>query len=311
LIVRKDGYERVALLLTIISNQTNAFRTNLVSVAYVNAVTLAKQYLAAADYDRALEAANVALEGNPGDAVALELQKKAAAQQRIRRAEIFAQRKDYPAAIHELEYLLQTEPENEQAKQLLAEFHNRQEQSNQEEKTKSRRTACGKTKARAASPSKTDLDAQCQQHEDSELFGTQSFFTRSSIREIAENICAALTNGSPKLEIQTYSWPYEEAFLIEAKQRLLLGSGSRVFVIAGGQTGDSQTSILAKVLEYENHINVNLGIIKVSDGQPSTTALHPSRSRLSPQLIEDRTQEGIKILRERIQNAIKEPSASF
>jgi hypothetical protein len=143
------------------------------------------------------------------------------------------------------------------------------------------------------------------------LFGTQSFFTRSSIREIAENICAALTNGSPKLEIQIYSWPYEGAFLIEAKQRLLLGAGSRVFAIAGGQTGDSQTSILAKVLEYENHINVNLGIIKVSDGQPSTTALHPSRNRLSPQLIEDRTQEGIKILREGIQNAIKEPSATF
>ena len=54
--------------------------------------------------------------------------------------------------------------------------------------------------------------------------------------------------------------------------------GFRQCFIVGGQTRDDETRIIFKVVEYETHLNLNLGgILRVTDGKPPIIAVHPSR----------------------------------
>ena len=72
--LRRDGYEQLPVVLDISAKQTNTFRTNLVSIDYLQAVAAARQALAAANFDRAwLEASN-ALLAKPNDPHALAVQ---------------------------------------------------------------------------------------------------------------------------------------------------------------------------------------------------------------------------------------------
>ena len=55
--LQRSGYQPVPVSLKVEASQTNFVRTNLVSETYLHAVNAARQYLAAADYDRALQSA--------------------------------------------------------------------------------------------------------------------------------------------------------------------------------------------------------------------------------------------------------------
>ncbi len=84
------GYEPVSVTLDIAADQTNFCSTNLVSIGYVSAMQEAKTYLAASNYESAVQAASAALNSKPDDADALALQNQAkdrlnAEQQRLDR----------------------------------------------------------------------------------------------------------------------------------------------------------------------------------------------------------------------------------
>jgi len=72
-----SGYEPVSVTLAITADQTNSFSTNLVSANYVYAMREARAYLAAGNYEAAVQTAGAALNAKPGDADALTLQKQA------------------------------------------------------------------------------------------------------------------------------------------------------------------------------------------------------------------------------------------
>ena len=84
------GYEPVSVTLEIAADQTNFYSTNLVSIGYVSAMQEARTYIAASNYESAVQAANAALNAKPDDADALALLNQAkerlnAEQQRLDR----------------------------------------------------------------------------------------------------------------------------------------------------------------------------------------------------------------------------------
>lgn len=72
-----SGYEPVSVTLDITADQTNFYSTNLVSIGYVSAMQQARAYLAASNYEGAVQAAGAALNAKPGDADALTVQNEA------------------------------------------------------------------------------------------------------------------------------------------------------------------------------------------------------------------------------------------
>ena len=69
-----SGYEPVVVAVDILADQTNAYRTNLISTRYLTSMQVARQYLAAANYGMVAQATGEALAAKPGDVDALALQ---------------------------------------------------------------------------------------------------------------------------------------------------------------------------------------------------------------------------------------------
>ncbi|MGA8146586.1 MAG: PEGA domain-containing protein [Gallionellaceae bacterium] len=72
-----SGYQPVSVALDITADQTNSYGTNLVSIGYVSAMQEARVYLAASNYEGAVQAAGAALNAKPDDADALTVQNEA------------------------------------------------------------------------------------------------------------------------------------------------------------------------------------------------------------------------------------------
>ncbi|MEI8315079.1 MAG: PEGA domain-containing protein, partial [Verrucomicrobiota bacterium] len=125
LTLQRNGYEPAAVSLEVLANQTTTFRTNLVSRNYTAAMTTAERFLAAKDYNRALQAIGDALLAKPNDPVAFKLQRDAAGYVSLRRAETLGKQGDYIAGVKELEATLNALPNNSEALQLLADFKQR------------------------------------------------------------------------------------------------------------------------------------------------------------------------------------------
>ena len=121
--LRLDNYEAATALLSIASNHTNSFRTNLVSQSYAGSMRSARQYMNSGRYDEAAQSLADVLRAEPGDAAALALQKNAVGFGCIGRAESLGKQGDYIAAIKELTHALEVLPQNERAKQMLADFN--------------------------------------------------------------------------------------------------------------------------------------------------------------------------------------------
>ena len=124
--LRLEGYLPVALTLAVNANQTNLIRTNLVNWQYAEAMRSARNYLAARDYDRVLEALTAALKGKPNDHDASELQVEAKVARHLQRADALMQRGEYATARQEVESALGVEPESVEAKAMMANIQNRQ-----------------------------------------------------------------------------------------------------------------------------------------------------------------------------------------
>ena len=122
LTLHRAGYESVPVLLTITANETATFRTNLVSTGYTGAMKSARQYMDAADYKRALQAAGDALVAKPGDAEAIGLQHEATGLGQLQQAKMLAAAGDYIGGGTELTLALQSLPDNEEITQLIADY---------------------------------------------------------------------------------------------------------------------------------------------------------------------------------------------
>jgi hypothetical protein len=105
--LQRPGYQSLQVSLDLKANQTITISTNLVSETYLHALTAARQFMAAVDYDHALQSAEDALAARPGDADATTLQREASGLGDLQRAQAMGKRGDYIGGDKQLAAALQ------------------------------------------------------------------------------------------------------------------------------------------------------------------------------------------------------------
>jgi tetratricopeptide (TPR) repeat protein len=272
--LQRSGYQSVPVSLTVAANQTSYLTTNLVSETYFHAVTTAREDLAKADYDHALQAADAALAASPGDAEALTLHREATGRGLIQHAKSLAQQGDYIGGGKELTQALQYLPDNAEARRLVADY----QQHEPEQIARQRQE-------RLDQPKKS-FNRLGDDNPDSQSFEEHELKTSKPADEVASGIVRALLFTQPPFTINQDQNPTPDIHLVVATQKFstgFLSGGERKCLIVVGQTKDDESQILFKVLEYQRHrsldMNVPITQLPVSEKLiPLTAARFPEMS---------------------------------
>ena len=301
--LRRNGYEPAAVSLEVLANQTTTFRTNLVSRNYTAAMTAAERFLAAKDYNQALQAIGDALLAKPNDPAAFKLQREASGYVSLRQAETLGKQGDYIAGVKELEATLNALPNNSEAIQLLADF--KQRVPEQKERLRLERLNRGKKV----------FDAVLSQHGDANLFESHEFKTSKPVDAVKTAILEAFSKQPAFRVTQGTSTP-PETFSVEAVQEfstvLATSAGRRICVVVGGQTRDDETQIRFKVLEYKTEAvnKFSIGALIGTPVEVNYVAIHPSRIGTVPEKLQARVNEGVSNMTAIVQSAIGQPTAT-
>ena len=301
--LRKDGYEPLQISLLVAAEETNAFRTNLVSRNYTGAIKAGREYLVAGDYDRALEAAGDALRVQPEDGTAKAIQREATGLRSLRRAEMLGQEGKYLLAIQELDAAQKVLPENQRARTLLAEF--RERESEEAEKLRL---------ARLQRPREV-FAQRLALNPDSAFFESHELKTKKKASVVSEAILTALRDKAPAFAIGLHSRPEPDVTVLVGNRESF--SQARICVVVVGQVTDDETQILFEVLEYKMDVaskilgtlwNVTVSAQnKTGSTQPDPhIPLHPSRVGQLTDKMKAQIEEGVRTTTERIQRAIGE-----
>jgi tetratricopeptide (TPR) repeat protein len=293
----RDGYERVSLLFEVLAQETNTFSTNLLSINYARSLNAARQYLTAANYNEALIAATSALQVKPNDPEALILQKEALGKRSLRQAESLGKQGDYIAGAKELESALQALPGNEEIKQLLSDFKQREPEQIERQR-----------KERAERPKKV-YGIIVGRYTYGDLFDDHELKTTKSFKEVQKAILDALTI-QPAFQVTANDSPMPETFAIEATQEtttfLGTSAGRRQCIIVGGQTRDDETEIHFKILEFKTEAvnKFSIGALIHTPGAVNYVPVHPSGGGVLTEKLQAQLNEGISNVTARIQQAI-------
>jgi len=300
--LHRAGYEPVQVSLEITADQTATFQTNLISTSYMGGMKSAREFMAATDYDRALQAVGDALIAKPGDADAITLQREATGLGKIQRAKTLGAAGDYIGGGKELALALQSLPDNEEAKQLLADF--KKHEPEQIERERIERLNRGKV----------TFNALVQQYVDANLFDSHELKTTRPLKEVWANVLDWL-KIHPAFMITRNASTAPETFEIEAVQELTTilatSAGRRQCVIVGAQTKDDETQILFKVLEYktESQIKFSIGNLIGAPVAVNYVPISPSRLGTLTEKLQAQLNEGVSNVTARIQGAIGQAQA--
>jgi tetratricopeptide (TPR) repeat protein len=301
LTLHRGGYEPVPVLLEITANQTATFHTNLISTSYTGAMKSARQYMAAADYDGALQAVGDALIAKPDDAEALSLQREATGLGKIQHAKALAEAGDYFGGEKELTLALQSLPDNVEAKQLIADYKQHEPEQierQRQERLKHPREVFG---------------LLCDKDRDSKLFDEHELKTQKPADEVARGISKGLVSVQPPFVINRDDSTSSDIHLVVATQKFstgFLAGGERMCLIVVGQTKDDESQILFKVLEYQRHhhldMNVPINQMPISE---ELIPVSPSRFPDMTDKLKAQLQEGVSNVTAIIQEAIGQTPA--
>lgn len=295
--LRRDGYETLLTKLEIVGNETRTFRTNLVNTSYIGAIKAAREALAAREYGRAFDIASDALLVQPNDPVANSLKREATGLENLNLAVNFGKNGDYIAGIKNLLITLEALPENEGAKQLLADF--RKHEPEQLEKQRVTRLNRG-----------NDLFKHLVQITPyAELFEKHELKTTKPVKEVGDAIVSAL-KFKPAFQIKSYTFGTPETFQIEGTQELMTvlstSAGRRQCLIVGAQTKDDETQILFAVVEFktEAQIKFSLGNLIGTPGLVNYVPVHVSKIPVLTEKLQAKVVEGVSNLTARIEGAV-------
>ena len=253
--------------------------------------------LAESNYDRASSAANKALAEKSGDVEALALQRRITGLWRIQLAKAKENQGDYTGGIKDLTTALEMLPDNQEAKELLADCQKHEPE--QKERERIERLSRGETVFKAA----------LLQHTDADLFEGHELKTTKPVNEVHTAIWGAFRT-QPGFQITKNFSPAPETFEIEAVQEfstaLATSAGRRVCVVVVSQRKDDETQILFKVLEYktEAQIKFSIGNLIGTPVAVNYVAIHPSRIGKVPEKLQARVSEGMTSTTSLIQGAI-------
>jgi hypothetical protein len=298
--LHRAGYEPVAVSLEISANQTNIYQTNLVSTGYTGGMKAARQFMAVSDYDKALQTVGDALIAKPDDADAILLQREATGLGDIQKAQTSGNRGDYIGGEEYLTMALQALPDNAQAKQLLADYKTHEPEQIERQRVE-----------RLNRP-KTVYDDTLGQIADANLFDDHELKTSMPAKDAAVLIVNALITGQSKYKIEEDNSPKPETYLITASQDdngILSINGRRQCIIVCGQTTDTNTEILFKVLEYKAKHNVSMpGLLAFRDDESFTPIDKSKIADMNDKLLAQ-LQSGVSNLTVRIQGVIGQTPA--
>jgi hypothetical protein len=295
--LHRAGYEPVAVTLEISANQTNIYQTNLISTGYTGGMKSAREYMAVSDYDKALEEVNNALLAKPDDADAIILRNEATGRGYIQRAKVSGKSGYYIEGGKELSLALQSLPDNEEAKLLVADF--KQHEPEEIERIRIEHLNSGTN----------TFNAFVQGESDEELFDSHILKTTMPVKDVKAAILNAL-RIQPAFQVTSDNSPTPYTFEIGAVQKLstylATSAGRRQCFIVGAQTRPDETQIIYKVLEYktEAQIKFSIGNLIGAPGAVNYIPVSPARiPKMTDKLIAQ-LQYGVSNLTVRIQGAI-------
>ena len=303
--LRLDGYIPVPLSLSVMASETNSFRTNLVNWQYTQAMESARKYFAAGDSERTLEALAAALKAKPNDPDATALQEKATVLQReamvaehLRKGEDMMVAMDYRGVRSEANAVLKIAPDNERALTLLNQLSAREKENlkRAQDQIEARR------QERLALPKKT-FDFALRVHSEAPLFETHELQAAFPVHQVESAIRGEL-GAAPEFKVVRLKVDSPESFAINAWQEV--PGGARRCIIAGAQTGDKETKVFFKVMEYKKKTSVSF------QGQLTLTSidvpLDPSRIDELTERQKAQVREGAIMVEERIRRAVGQKS---
>ncbi|MEI6196553.1 MAG: PEGA domain-containing protein [Verrucomicrobiota bacterium] len=293
--LRRNGYQPVLVALNVAANQTSYVSTNLVSETYLHALTMARQYMAAVDYDHAVVAAGDAFAARPGDVEAAILLREATGLGDLQRAQAMGKQGDYIGGGKELVVALRSLPDNAEIKTLLADFKQHEPEQIERERVE-----------RLNRP-KTVYDAMLKTYVIANLFEDHELKTSVPAKDVAAAIVQSLETIKPTYKISANQSPKPETYYISAMQEdpgILTISGQRQCIIVCGQTTDTETVILFKVLEFKTKHNISMPTLGNFRDDEQSIPIHPSRFPDMTEDLKTRLQAGVSNLTARIQWAI-------
>jgi len=311
--LRLNDYEAVTSSLAIIANQTNGFRTNLVSRFYTEAIERANRLYAEKSFDLSAEAAAEALTYKAEDKVAKQLRRDATGHAQLTRAERLGRQGDFAGAIKAANAAIESLDESAYAKTLLADLTKREQERIEAEKKRQAELAEQKRKQEEAELATKRRQQNLnrlgtifyelnRKYKNNESFLRQDLMATNAANSTATAIKSAFVGGQPGFEIVKYEWPQTDTFTIQARQRI--GVGYRECLIVGGQVKDQELQIYYKVFEYENQPDVSLlnGFL-TSTASVTITSQDPQVEQKKAEKFQGRMREGIKLVKDRIQSA--------
>ena len=209
----------------------------------------------------------------------------------LRRAEALGKQGDYTAGINELEFTLKALPGNTSAQELLIEFKKRE--TAQIEKERQERLS----RPKAA----FDL-AVLLWRKEAELFEDHEVQANMAVADVERALLRVFANVRPFFKTMRMQPKLPESFEIVAEQEV--SGGLRRCVIGGAQTGNKETIIHFKVLEYRAEHKVTMqGLLNFTE-DVSFVALDPARAGEMGDRQERQLEEGIQGVTERIRRAV-------
>lgn len=297
-----NGYEGVTAALDVSAQATNTFRTNLVNLNFVRSLNLARQFLAESDYASAERAATDALQAKSGDADATAVYNEATGKRHLRQAEALGKQGDFVGGDKELTLVLQTLPENEEAKQLLAAFKSHESDQLQAQQQQQQQAALmNRPQDELAKLTAGDAGAR--------YFEIHTVRTGKKLSDVAASLRRTLVEP-PKFAIDSDNSPTSDVTLIVAKQ-----SGaqlSRVCYLALVQLTATECQVVFKNVEYANDSPAKDGLLSVLNvpGTRDYVLLRPTQSGNWTQRQSLQIMDGVQKLTDRIQRAIDQSLAN-
>lgn len=315
---RLNDYEDITRSLTVTANQTNSFRTNLVSRFYTRAMERANQFYADKSFERAAEAATEALRYKADDAKAKRMQRDATGHAHLARAESLGRQGDYAAAIKAANAAVETLDESVYAKTLLTDLTRREQERVEAEQKRQAELAEQKRKQEEAEQAVRRRQQNINRlssrfyelnraYNNQEAFSQHELVATNEAQSAATKINSTLVGGQPAFEIVKYEWPQADTFTIQARHKI--GIGYRECLIVGGNVQSGEMQVLYKVFEYENPPELKLlsGFLTATTSI-KITSQDPQVEQKKVERFQVRVKEGIELVKGRIQGAIAQSS---
>jgi hypothetical protein len=298
LAVERTGYAPVQLMVAVAADKTNVISTNLVSLDYLDSTNAARKFQAAANYIRASTAVNEALASKADDADALALQKQINGLWNIQQAKTAGGQGDYAGGIKQLRSALALLPNNDEAKQLLADYQTRAA------------ALIEQARLLRLNRPKQVFDSVLTRFSDYSLFGDHEMTTSKPVKDTASAIGYALQWAQPKFNVTDATSPQPETYVIIATQDVtsVAPKGLRRCIVVCGQTTDTETKIVFKVMEYKGEADVkfSLGNLVNAPVSENYTAINPAKADGLTDAQKAQIQDGTQIVTGIIQKAVEQ-----